>query len=111
MMKNDTMTIDEEAARQHALALANRVTLAIAMIVWIGMILSNFVTGTGWRVMAGLVPMIPLIWHGTYLYIKRSRREAAARIVANLLRPQTGRRHSAGKNPDSSDSSISLLLP
>ena len=107
-MKNDTMTIEEEAARQHALALANRVTLAIAMIVWIGMIVSNFVTGTGWRVMAGLVPMIPLIWHGTYLYIKRSRREAAARIDTGAPRPQTGGQHSAKQNPDSS---FSRLLP
>ena len=118
-MQNETMSIDAEAARQHALALANRTTLTIAMIVWIGMIVSYFVTGTGWRLLAGVVPMIPLIWHGTYLYIKRSRLTAAACIGANVPPFRPDRQHttpgqsksSGGTPPDGSGSSISLLLP
>ncbi|UCH84776.1 MAG: hypothetical protein JSW50_03530 [Candidatus Latescibacterota bacterium] len=71
-MTNNPMTNDAEATRHRALSMANRVTLVFALAVWIGMIVARFSEGGDWRLMAGIVPMIPLIWHGSYLRFKRT---------------------------------------
>ena len=62
---------DADAIRHRALTMANRVTFVFALAVWIGMLVSYLTTDDGWRLLAGIVPMIPLIWHGSYLRFKR----------------------------------------
>ena len=109
-MQNETTSIDAETARQRALALANRTTFAIAMAIWVGMIVSYFAVGTGWRLLAGVMLMIPLIWHGTYLRFKRSESPTSTTgDAAGEWADETGA--SGGYPPDASGSSISLLLP
>ncbi|UCG52693.1 MAG: hypothetical protein JSW58_03860 [Candidatus Latescibacterota bacterium] len=70
-MKNEPDKMRIDSPRLHALLLANRVTLVIIGIVWIGMIIYRLAGGEYWRFLASTVPMIILIWHGTYLFFKR----------------------------------------
>jgi hypothetical protein len=70
-MKNkpDAMRIDSR--RRNALLLANRVMLVIIGIVWIGMVVYRLAVGEYWKFLVSAVPMIALVWHGTYLVFKR----------------------------------------
>ena len=106
-MKNEMDLMRMDGPQRDAWLRANRLTLMTVGIVWIGMIANRFADGTTpWFLMA-MVPVFASIRFAAFLYIKRSRRMAAAQIDASA-RPAKDRRHAAGNRPGSS---FSLLLP
>ncbi|UCH84775.1 MAG: hypothetical protein JSW50_03525 [Candidatus Latescibacterota bacterium] len=106
-MKNEMDLMKMDGPERYAWLRANRLTLITVGLVWIGMIAARINEGvTPWFLIA-MVPVFAMIRFAAFLYIKRSRQTAAARVDANA-RPGTTRPHAGGNHPGSS---VSLLLP
>jgi hypothetical protein len=123
-MKNEMDIMKMDAPRRYAWLRANRVTLMIVGIVWLGMIVRQWANGENAWFLILMVPVFALTRLAAYLYIKRSRHTTAAQIISGeppshgngRHRTAPGRSEQSGEMaqchpPDASGSSFSLLLP
>jgi hypothetical protein len=69
-MANETDMMKMDAHQRHAWLLANRATLMVVGVVWLGMIVQRLMTGETPVFMIAMVPVFALARFGAYLFYR-----------------------------------------